>query len=69
MADEPPDYVDWGNGRSGGSFFGCIGMAVGSLFMLTGGLCVWGGVSGAGIEPLFIGLLLVAAGWVMTRGR
>jgi hypothetical protein len=69
MSDEPPDYIDWGNGRSGGSFFGCIGMAVGLVFMLTGGLCVWGGFSGAGAEPLLIGLLMMAGGWVMMKGR
>jgi hypothetical protein len=69
MADEPPDYVDWGNGRSGSSFFGCIGVGLGMVFMFTGGICVLGGFSARGGEPLFIGLLMMAAGWLMMKGR
>lgn len=69
MSDEPPDYVDWGDERSGAAtFFGCIGMSIGLLFMLTGGLCVWSGVSGPGVEVLVIGLVLAGGGWLL-RGR
>jgi hypothetical protein len=69
MADEPPDYIDWGNARSGSSFFGCIGVGLGFLFMFTGGACVLGGFSGGGGEPLLIGLLMMAGGWVMMKAR
>lgn len=69
MSDEPPDYIDWHDDRSGPSFFGCVGMAMGLLFMLTGGICVWGGASGGGTELLLIGLLIMAGGWALSRGR
>jgi hypothetical protein len=70
MSDEPPDYIDWGDTRSGaGSFFGCVGMAIGLLFMLTGGLCVWSGFTGSGVKVLLIGLLIAACGWLLTRGN
>ena len=66
MSDEPPDYIDWGNGRSGGSFLGCIASAIGALFLLTGGLCVF--VSGGGeTERLLIGLALLAIGAVLMK--
>jgi hypothetical protein len=69
MNDAPPDYIDWGEGRSGSSFFGCIAVGVGTLFMLTGGICVFGGFSGSSVQVLLIGLLMMAGGWAMMRGR
>jgi hypothetical protein len=69
MSDEPPDYIDWGNDRSGGSFFGCLGMAIGFVFMLTGGLCVWSGFRGLSLQVLLIGLVMMVAGWLMSRRR
>jgi hypothetical protein len=66
MSDEPPDYIDWGNGRSGSSFFGCIGVGLGMVFMFTGGICVFSGRSG---EPLVIGLVMMAIGWLLMKGR
>lgn len=52
-----------------GSFFGCLLAGIGVIFMLTGGICVWGGFSGSSVEVLLIGLVMMAAGWLMTRGR
>jgi hypothetical protein len=66
VSDEPPDYIDWGNGRPGSSILGCLAGAIGGLFMLTGGLCVFAGVSGSGTQ-LLIGLLLLVFGWVLSR--
>jgi hypothetical protein len=67
MSDEPPDYIDWGNNRSGSSFFGCIAAGIGALFMLTGGLCVFTGISGTGFVPLVIGLVMLAIGWALFK--
>lgn len=69
MSDDPPDYVDWGNGRSGPSLFGCLIGAIGLLFTLTGGVCVWGGFNGSSVEILVIGVLMMAGGWLMMSGR
>ena len=69
MSDEPPDHVDWGNGPTGGSFFGCLLAAIGVIFTLTGGVCVWSGFSGSSVEVLLIGLLMMAGGWLMMKGR
>lgn len=69
MSDEPPDYVDWGNGRSGGSLFGCLVGAIGLIFMFTGGICVWGGFSGSSAGVMLIGILLVVGGWLMVKTR
>lgn len=69
MSDEPPDYIDWGDGRSSSSFFGCIGVGLGFLFMFTGGICVFGGFSGSNGEVLLIGLLMMLGGGLMMRGR
>ena len=68
MSDEPPDYIDWGNGRSGSSVLGCLAAGIGALFMLTGGICVFAGVRGSGSQ-LLIGLLMVAFGWALSRSR
>ena len=68
MSDEPPDYIDWGNGRSGSSILGCLTGAIGLLFTLTGGLCVYVGLSGNGGSQLVIGLVLLLLGWLISRG-
>ncbi len=67
MGDEPPDYIDWGNGRSGGSVLGCLGVAIGVIFMLTGGLCVFAGAGSAGSGQLLIGLVLILIGWLLMK--
>jgi hypothetical protein len=66
MSDEPPDYIDWGNNRSGSSILGCLAAGIGALFMLTGGICVFAGARGSGTQ-LLIGLVMVAFGWALSR--
>jgi hypothetical protein len=56
-----------GNGRSDPSLFGCLVGAIGLVFMLTGGVCVWGGFNGSGVAVLAIGLLMMVGGWLMMK--
>lgn len=67
MGDEPPDYIDWGDKRSGGAFAGCFAMAGGLLFILTGGLCVTTGLSGAGFGQLMVGVLMILIGLAVWK--
>lgn len=67
MDEEPPaDYhVNWNDGGSSGSFFGCVSMVFGLVFMATGGLCAYTGLVTMTFLTALIGLGLMAVGWKM----
>jgi hypothetical protein len=71
MSDEPPpeyDYeVDWHGERESTSFFGCVGMAFGIVFILTGGMCAFLGFTGSSVGAGLIGLMFVAVGWKLMN--
>jgi len=68
MADEPPDYIDWhADHRGPPSFFGCIGAALGLVFLLTGGTCVYMGFSMGEFGVALIGLGIAVGGWMLIR--
>jgi hypothetical protein len=67
--EPPPDYeIDWHGKRESSSFFGCVGMAFGIVFMLTGGLCAVQGLGGASIGAGLVGLFFMALGWKLMKG-
>ena len=66
--EPPPDYhVNWNDGGSSGSFFGCVGMAFGLVFMATGGLCAWLGLGSGALLPALIGLMFLGFGWMLIK--
>ena len=69
MSDEPPDDAGGGYQGSSPSFLGCLLGAVGLIFTLTGGICVWNGFSGLSVEVLLIGILMMVGSWLMTKRR
>jgi hypothetical protein len=70
LSDEPPpDYeIDWHGKRESTSFLGCVGVAIGGVFMLTGGMCAVQGLAGSSIGAVLVGLIIMAVGWKVMKG-
>jgi hypothetical protein len=68
LSDEPPfEHEVWQGPGETGSFFSCLGAALGLIFLFTGGTCALMGFGGGSIVAGLIGLMLLAAGWAIMR--
>ena len=67
MSDDPPpdDHIDWHGDGGGTSFLGCLASGFGLIFMVTGGMCAYVGVSAPSIVSGLVGLMFIFVGWKM----
>jgi hypothetical protein len=66
--DLPPEpRIDWHGDGGGTSFFGCLVSAFGLIFMVTGGMCAFIGLTSSSIVAALVGLVFMAAGWKMMN--
>ena len=66
-AGAPEPDLRWAGDGNQLSFLGCVGLAAGVIFMLTGGLCAWIGLSESSFGSGAIGLFLIVSGWALMK--